>query len=214
MPAVDLHVCLPYPRKEADSSAILTQALKLGLTGLGIQSQAPIPEKIVPKNLQLFSRTTLSPRSAARLRHRVERVKDRTDLLVVHGRTKPIWLAAAEIPTVDLILLLDLDDFTNVDSQMARLSATLDKPVEICLHGLLTLKGPARSRLMRAMGYATEYLLRAKAPIVLTSGAQTLWQLRTPRDLAALAYLAHIPEVQANQAVLEFPNKLVGGRPS
>ncbi|MDO8056969.1 MAG: RNase P subunit p30 family protein, partial [Candidatus Hermodarchaeota archaeon] len=84
--------------------------------------------------------------------------------------------------------------------------------VELCLHGLLTLKGPRRSRLMRAMGYAMECLLRAKTPLILTTGAQTPWQLRAPRDLAALAYLANLPEMQALKAIQEDPVKLVTRR--
>ena len=212
MRAIDLHIRLPYPQNETDSSAILTQASKLGLTGLGIESKAPLPLQIIPKSLQLFSRTTLSPRSAARLRQRIEGLRTPTDIVVVHGRTKPIALAAAEIPTVDMILLHDVEDFNGVDSQMARVLATYNKPAELCLHGLLTLKGPGRSRLMRAMGYALEYLLRAKTPLVLTTGAQTPWQLRAPRDLAALAYLANLPETQALKAAQESPVKLAAER--
>ena len=212
MRAVDLHIRLPYPKNETDSSAMLTQALKLGLTGLGIESQAPIPPQMVPKSLQLFSRTTLSPRSAARLRQRVERLRNPTDLVVVQGRTKPIALAAAEIPAIDMILLHDVEDFSCMDSQMARVLATQKKPVELCLHGFLTQRGQGRSRLMRAMGYAIECLLRAKTPLILTTGAHTPWQLRAPRDLVALAYLAHLPETQALKAVQEGPLKLITGR--
>jgi len=212
MRAVDLHVRLPYPQSETESSAMLTQALKLGLTGLGVESQEPIPAQLVPKTLGLFSRTTLSPRSAARLRQRVEGITNRNDLVVVHARTKPIALAAAEIPDVGMVLFHDVEDFAGVDSQMARALSTQKKPVEICLHGLLMMKGPGRSRLMRAMGYAMEYFLRAKTTLILTTGAQTIWQLRAPRDLAALAHLANIPESQAIQAAIESPLKLVTGR--
>ncbi|MFX0169818.1 MAG: RNase P subunit p30 family protein [Candidatus Hodarchaeota archaeon] len=203
MSPVDLHVRLSHPNNDAESSAILEQARRLGLTGLGIESPQPLPARLIPRNMELLYRITLNPHSAARLRHRVEKQKQQTDLVVVQGRTKPIALSAAKIPEVDMVLMKTVEDYTIVDSQVARAMTKHNKPVELCLHGLLALKGSARSRLMRVMAQAMESLLRAQSPLVLTSGAENLWQLRTPRDLGALAYLANIPEATANRAVLE-----------
>jgi RNase P/RNase MRP subunit p30 len=139
----------------------------------------------------------------------VKNQRNQADLLVIHGRTKPVWLSAAEIPEVDMIMLQEMDDFTVIDSQISRTLAKNDKPVEICLQRLLSNKGPTRSRLMRVMKSAMDHLIRAKCNLILTSGTTGYWALRAPRDLAALGFLASLPETEAKKAILQRPIELI-----
>lgn len=205
----DLHVRLDASQERQKLQSICKVARLLGYTGIAVESPKNLPERSEEDDFFIIQRTTLSTRSAARLRIRAEKIRKRVDLLVIHGRTKPIWLTAANVAAIDMVLLQDLDDFGVVDAQTARAVAAKQKPVEICLRGLLTQNGPVRSRLMRAMASALKYLLRAKCQIVLTSGATDACGLRSPQDLAALAYLADIPEEVAKQGILNHPTILL-----
>lgn len=209
MHTYDLHVRLNQLESNTDITKLFNLAQQLEYAGLALESSHPLPKKLLKGTIQILQRITISPQSAARLRARVEKHRMQTDLLVIQGRTKPIWLAAAEIPAVDMIMLRDLQDFTTIDSQVARTMTAKNKPVEICLHGLLSFTGPSRSRLMRVMNTAIEQLIRSKCPLILTSGATNLCYLRAPRDLAALSHLANVPETNANEAILQEPLHLV-----
>lgn len=209
MELYDLHVRLKYPQEPKKLKIIINVAQALGYAGIAVDSLNNPSKKEHEAGFSLIRRKTMSLRNATRLRLRAEKIRRQTDLLVIHGRTKPIWLAAATVPAVDMVMLSNLDDFGVVDSQVARAMAAAQKPIEVCLHGLLIEKGPMRSRLMRAMRSALQFLVRARCQLVLTSGAPTACFLRSPRDLAALSYLANIPEDIAIAGVLHNPTNLV-----
>jgi RNase P/RNase MRP subunit p30 len=209
MRTYDLDVRLTQRQSDSNIKQFLNLVRELEYAGFALESSRPLGQKFHDKALDIIQRVTIAPRSATRLRSHVKNQRNQADLLVIHGRTKPVWLSAAEIPEVDMIMLQDLDDFTIIDSQISRALANNDKPVEICLQKLLSNKGPARSRLMRVMKNAIDHLLRAKCNLILTSGTTDYWGLRAPRDLAALGYLASIPETEAKNAILQRPLELI-----
>ena len=108
-----------------------------------------------------------------------------------------------------MIMLKDIEDFLVIDSQVARMVVKQDKLIEICLHKLLTHTGSLRSRLMRAMDTALSHIIRADGKLILTSGASNSLELRAPKDLEALSYLASVPEDTAKNAMNEGPRALV-----
>jgi RNase P/RNase MRP subunit p30 len=209
MQTFDLHVRLPSKNTEMEVGHLMKQASTLGFDGLAIDSLKPFSAKNYPKNLELLHRFTFTPRNASRLRFHVNKHLKQVDLLIIHGRTKPIWLAAAQIPDVHMILLREIEDFQVIDSQVARALAKQDKPIEICLHRLLTHTGSLRSRLIRVMHTALDHIIRADCKLILTSGATHSCELRAPKDLEALSYLASVPEEIAKMAMNQWPRDLI-----
>jgi ribonuclease P/MRP protein subunit RPP1 len=209
MRAYDLHVRAANSSTDPTLQALCSTARELGFTGLAVETSASLTAKPANSDFPLYRRTTLSLPNAARLRMLAEQWRTRTDILVVHCRSKPLGLTAAAAPAVDMLMLRDLTDFPAFDSQVGRALARANKPVEVCLGGLLQSSGSQRSRLMRSMASATGAIVRAGCPLVLTSGASTSSGLRAPRDLAALAYLADIPEDLAELGVYDVPAGLI-----
>jgi RNase P/RNase MRP subunit p30 len=209
MRAFDLHVRVNNRDNGKELENLVAMAQDLTFTGLALDSSKPFTKDILKVPLKLIRRQTLAPRSATRLKQYIGKNRSQAEILVIHGRTKPIWLAAAELSMIDMVMLRDIDDFTKIDSQIARAMATHKKPVEVCLNGLLTYHGTARSKLIRVMSNAIEYLVRANCSLILTSGAINQWELRAPRDLAALGYLVNIPENLAKTAIFDNPLELL-----
>jgi len=209
MRTYDLHIRLNHLKNEMEFTRLQDLAITLGYAGLALESPKPLTAQNSNKSLELYHRLTLSPRSAARLRVKVRNQVKHADLLVIHGRSKPIWLAAADLPSVHMVMIKDIEDFLVIDSQVARTMANQNKPIELCLHNLLIHTGSIRSRLMRVMSTALEQLIRAKCSLILTSGASNLCELRAPKDLEALSYLASVPEDLAKKAMSHGPIDLV-----
>jgi RNase P/RNase MRP subunit p30 len=184
-------------------------ARELGFAGLAVESSTELTAMAADSKVQLYRRATISLPNAARLRILTEQLRTRTDILVVQCRSKPLGLTAAVASMVDMLMLRDLNDFAAFDSQVGRALAKVNKPVEVCLSGLLQNSGPQRSRLMRSMAGATSAIARAGCAVVLTSGASTSLGLRSPRDLAALAYLAGFAEDLAELGVSDAPSMLI-----
>ena len=209
MRTFDLHVRFNPRDNDKKLESLVAMAQDLTFGGLALDSSTPLPQDLIDRPLKLIHRQTLTPRSAARLKQYIGKNRRQTEILVIHSRTKPIWLATAEVPLVDMIMIRDMEDFTVIDSQIARTMAAHMKPIEVCLNGLLTFHGPPRSKLIRAMTSAMNHLVRAKCSLILTSGATNQWELRAPRDLAALGYLINIPENLAKTAIFNNPLDLL-----
>jgi RNase P/RNase MRP subunit p30 len=209
MRAYDLHVRAPNTSSPQTVQALCATARDLGFSGLALETSAPMTNAPVGCEFPVYRRTTLSLPNAARLRMLAEQWRSRTDILVVQCRSKPLGLTAAAASAVDLLMLRDLTDFAAFDSQVGRALVKANKPIEVCLGGLLQASGSGRSRLMRSMAGAASAIVRTGCSLVLTSGASTPSALRAPRDLSALAYLAGIPEDLADLAVYDVPTALV-----
>ena len=209
MPTYDLHIRFTPQKNSMEFNRLQKLASSLGFRGIAVESSKRDELKQTDESLEIFRRFTFSPRTAARLRFHVNKYLKQTDLLVIHGRTKPIWLTAAEISNVHMIMLKDVEDFLVIDSQVARVMAKQGKAVEICLNKLLTVSGSVRSRLMRAMGNAVKHLVRANCSLILTSGAQHLYELRAPKDMEALSFLASVPEELAIKSMNQYPIALI-----
>ncbi|MFX1566606.1 MAG: RNase P subunit p30 family protein [Promethearchaeota archaeon] len=209
MRTYDLHIRFDSHENEEELIQIKQMATQLGYLGIALESPQRIqPDEKFP-SLDILHRMTLFPRSAAHLRVRVKKHAQQTDLLVIHGRSKLIWHVAAEIPSIHMVMLNDVEDYLTVDSKVARIMANHDKPVELCLHNLLKLTGSFRSRLMRVMHTAIDHLERANCPFIFTSGASHSFELRAPKELEALSYLASVSEESAKIAMHETPTTLV-----
>lgn len=196
----DFHVRLTHSTIAASIGRMCTIARELGYSGLAVETPTRLPEDLC-ESLRLYRRLTLSLPNASRLKLHAKKNRNRTDLLVIQGHTKPICLAAAAASAVDMIMLHHIEDFETVDSLVARTISANKKHVEVCLGGLLQSSGPSRSRLMRSMATAVDKLVRAKCAIIVTSGATAPLELRAPRDLMALTFLANIPEEVAKQSM-------------
>ena len=196
----DFHVHLTKPMITASLSKFCTIAQELGYSGLGVETSTHFPENLC-ENYRLFRRLTLSLPNAARLKFYAKKKRNKTDLLVIQGRTKPICLAAVAASDVDMVMFYDIEDFGVVDSLVARTLSNQEMLVEVCLGGLTQSYGPNRSRLMRFMAAAMEHFVRAKCTLIITSGATIPFELRAPRDLIALTFLANIPEDVAKQSM-------------
>ena len=209
MRAYDLHVRAPSTSPDQIFQALCATARDLGFAGLAVETSAPRTTGATESHLPVYRRVTLSLPNATRLRMLTEQWRARADILVVHCRSKPLGLTAAAAAAVDMLMLRDLSDFAAFDSQVGRALVKANKPVELCLSGLLQSSGSGRSRLMRSMAGATSAMVRAGCSLVLTSGANTPLTLRAPRDLAALAYLADVPEDLAELGVYDVPTTLI-----
>ena len=81
--------------------------------------------------------------------------------------------------------------------------------LEIDVKSLLVLEGPPRVRLLSSLRREVALAKEFKVPVVLSSGVGEARFLRMPRDLASLAYLFGLNEVEALDAVSVNPLRIV-----
>ncbi|MDD3565779.1 MAG: RNase P subunit p30 family protein [Methanothrix sp.] len=115
-------------------------------------------------------------------------LRDRAAFLAVHGGDEKINRAACEDPNVDL---LAHPHRGRAGIGVAGAKAARDNQVAIALDlsSMIILRGPARVRWMETVRRDLNLIEKFDLPLMMTTGARSHLDLRSPRELTALAGL-------------------------
>ncbi|HNR57118.1 MAG TPA: RNase P subunit p30 family protein [Methanothrix sp.] len=134
-------------------------------------------------------------------------LRDRAAFLAVHGGDEKINRAACEDPNVDL---LAHPHRGRAGIGVAGAKAARDNQVAIALDlsSMIILRGPARVRWMETVRRDLNLIEKFDLPLMMTTGARSHLDLRSPRDLTALAGLLGLDRERALEA-LALPESIL-----
>jgi RNase P/RNase MRP subunit p30 len=81
--------------------------------------------------------------------------------------------------------------------------------LEVDVKPLLVLEGPPRVRLLSSLRREVAIACEFKVPVIVSSGVSEEKYMRTPRDMASLAFLFGLNESSAIDAVSANPSAIV-----
>ncbi len=192
-------------------------AIDLGFSGIALADFNDLTPKVIKKirkayedQLEIYTRATIEPKSTAEMKQLVKKLRNQVDILAVKSgiNEKNIYVNAILDKRVDIISLIDMPDF-NLDYAHFKMAKKNGTMIELVTRNLLIQGGVRRSKLMRQMIKCCGQLIRARAPFLISSGAQSKWELRGPRDLVALVSLIDIPEQIGIEGISSHPEKLI-----
>jgi RNase P/RNase MRP subunit p30 len=96
-----------------------------------------------------------------------------------------------------------------IDWSVARLLVRNNKAFELQTAPILEVKGTVRSKLLKSFHVMVRRLLSVKTPIVVSSGANNVFEMRTPHDTAALTTLIGLPFEEGLKGVSINPENIV-----
>ncbi|MEM3085997.1 MAG: RNase P subunit p30 family protein [Halobacteria archaeon] len=114
---------------------------------------------------------------------------------------------AARHPAVDA---LSTPGF--LDTVTARFAAESGVAVELCVGDLLRLRGGNRVRALQRLRHNALLAKKAKAPVLLTSGAESRAEVRAPEDLASFGVVAGLTREDALAGFGRVPRRILGRR--
>ncbi len=134
-------------------------------------------------------------------------LRDKADFLAVHGGDEKINRAACEDPNVDL-LAHPHEGRTGIGVAAAK--AARDNQVAICLDlgPMIRLRGVARVRWMEVVRRDLDLIRKFDLNLMISTGARSHLDLRSPRDLVALACLFGLERDRAVEA-LALPKSIL-----
>ena len=211
----DLHFCIDVESKPC--SCAVRKAMKLGY-GLMAVPFRRFSEDSVRQTKRLCeeagvdfaSRVDLEPRTPEELLVNLRKLRRRFDVVAVLCESKVVARQAAKDRRVDL-LNFPQPDFRRAifDDAEAELASGCMAALEIDMKPLLTLGGPARTRLLSNLRREAATAARHHIPIVISSGVSDEMHVRGPKDLAALASLFDLPNMHALNATSDNPAAIV-----
>ncbi len=214
----DLGIKSSLSRGQDQPEVMLDWAIELGYAGVALADFEDVSPKALKQirkeyspKCNLFTRATIIPKSADAMKRSLKELHNAVDIIAVRSGSaeKNIYVNAILDKRVDIISLSELSEFNCLDYSHFKMAKENGVIIEISTCELILKERFQRSKLIRLMYKNCEQIIRANAPFIITSGAESKWELRAPKELIALAGLIKIPEKQATCALSSYPEMLI-----
>jgi ribonuclease P/MRP protein subunit RPP1 len=213
----DLHLRANLKDQNA-TQRIINRAAHFGYSQISIPFTSNISEDelarlkaVCPEaGVDFVSRADFYPRSENELTHFLRKFRRRFEVICISCDNKEVARQAAKDRRVDLLNFISLDYrkrfFDHAEAELASGSLAA---LEIDVKQLLILEGPPRVRLLTNLRREVAVAREFDVPVVVSSGVGEEQLMRTPRDMASLAYLFGMDEASALDAVSTNPSAIV-----
>jgi RNase P/RNase MRP subunit p30 len=214
---VDLHLKI-NPKDKPSLQNALQRAAKLGYRHIAVPfSFEPSTEEIenlktVCKSLGIepVLRADLYPRNENDLMNNLRRLRRKFDIICVLCDDKEISRQAAKDRRVDLLNFPNIDYRKRFfDRSEAELARSGSAALEIDIKPLLVLDGSPRVRFLSCLRREITIAKTFGVPLIISSGVMEERFMRMPRDMASVAYLFGLGNVEALNAVSTNPLAIV-----
>jgi ribonuclease P/MRP protein subunit RPP1 len=205
--------CLKALPEGSDSASRLALAARrLGYQGLIICNAEP--EKIFRPDAA--SRVTgidvafgaeVTAANSRVLKSRISSLRSHFPYILVNGCSDEMIRAACENPSVDVLMHMD-ERRRPLGIAAARAAEQNQVAVGFDLSPLIRLRGSYRARWLDIQRRNIELVRKFDLSVIITANARSHMDLRSPRDLMALAEVAGFEPSEA-RAALELPGKLL-----
>ena len=201
-----------YPEGSASASRMALTARSLGWGGIIILSRDPdaifMPGAALKVNgIEVAFGAEAFAQGARALKSRIGSLSTRYPFVVVRGSSEETVRMASEDPHVDL-LFHPCDIRHPLGIATARAAVQNQVAIGFDLSPLIYLRGQARARWMEALRHNLELVRKFRLRPAITAGASSHLDLRSPRELMALAGVAGFEADEAKEA-LRLPGRLL-----
>lgn len=178
------------------------EAKRLGYSGIAVINSTMPDKEALPEKFSIYRCIEISGKPS-RLREEIKKHKG-SDILTVTGGDESQNRAAVETEGLDI--LMHPYQFNNVLAK-----AAFDNSIALGfnLGAIIHLRGDARVRELNIMRTNLKHARKYKLAMVLTSNARSIYDLRSPREMAALAGIFGMTAKEAVEAMSAAPLELL-----
>lgn len=194
-----------YPEGSSSASRMALTARNLGYKGIIICNSDPTrifmlaaAERVTGIEITVGAEVVAS--NVRALKSRIGTLRTRYPFLVVHGVTDEIVRIASEDPNVDL-LVYPCESRRPLSIATAKAAKLNQVSIGFDLSPLIYLRGSQRARWLAAVSRNLQLVRKFELSPIITAGAKSHIDLRSPRDLAALAEVAGFGPEEAEEAM-------------
>lgn len=204
-----------------DMDKIVETAKRLGYSGIGLVEKyanldrfKKIEEKAKSvKDLKVILGIEVEVDGVKELKRAVMKAKKYSNFVVVYGGEYKINRAAAEDSHVSVLSHPEYKrSDSGVDHIIAKFAAENGVAIEINFHEVLETFMKIRSFVLGHMRLNVELARKYGTPVIITSGARSKWDMRDPRELAAIGQVLGMSLEESMSSVSEITRKIKGVR--
>jgi len=206
----DLHLCPPLEDlTNARSMASLLAELQVKTVGLVVPPErlSPLPtiaELFKGSGFDVAKRLNLKPKSREDLLRSLRRFRGKYEIIAVECGMLSVSRVAVRDGRVDIVYFPKQE---RGNSFRGNLASTCRAALEINLSELTS--GPGFGARLRSLKREIQIAAKASTKVIGSSKASSPYELRSPRDFAAMLHLMGLPLDSALRAVSETPLDIV-----
>lgn len=208
----DMHCHTLQSIGENTAEEMAAFAKKLGISGLGIASyySGKIEELPRLEGVDAVSCIIIKADSAGDIDKIARKLRSKADILMVHGGDYEINRVACESSLIDVLCHPELGrKDSGLDHICMKAASDNNVAIELNFREILESYKRKRIYILSVMRKNVKLAQKYGTRIVTASGAVSKWGLRSPRDLAAFAYLLGIDLGEAIATVSTIPEEMI-----
>jgi len=175
------------------------EAKKYGYSGIVVTNSKINEGILLPDDFSIYKGIEIQAK-LSRIREEIKKVKKSNIISIVRGGEEELNRAAVESAGLDI--LLQPLEFNNV---LAKAASDNSIAIGFNLGSLIKLKGDARIRELKYMRTNIKHARKYKLEMILTSDPGSVYDLRSPREMAALSSLFGMKQSEAIDAMSAAP---------
>lgn len=202
-----------YPETDAPVEELLRVAKRYGYAGIAITNhdEAVVPEPV--ESNVVFTGVEIHAQSVVELKRKIKRYRGNVTLVAVHGGDDKINRAAVENPKVDILAHpCGEKGESSLNHVLVRFAADNGVAIDFNMNALIRSRRGDRARVIGKMRDNLKLVRKYNAPMILTSHAHAIYDLRAPRELIALATLFGMTKEEATSALCDTPQGILEKR--
>ncbi len=186
-----------HPDPSYSLAQLAHEAKRYGYSGIAIANSELTGNENLPGNFSIYSGFEIIGRPS-RIREEVK--KHKSGIVTVLGGHEELNRAALETEGLDI--LLQPQEFNNV---LAKEASDNSIAIGFNLGSITHLRGDARIRELMFMRTNLRHARKYHLSMILTCNAHSIYDLRSPREMAALAVLFGMTQKEAVDAMSATP---------
>ncbi len=174
------------------NSQLAEEAKRLGYNGIAlIQSSRNYnkPDDINPQDdFSIWTGVEIYAKNPDDLRKKVQKFRERSDVVIVNGGDIKINRAACEDPRVDILAhpYKNRRD-SGINHVLAKEASQNNVAIELSINPMIKTRLSLRAKILSQFRQILKLQRKFKFPLIITSNAYSLYDLRTPEDIIAFA---------------------------
>ena len=208
----DLHTYTNETIGENSLEEIIEFAKKLGLSGIGIVNFfTTVDDLRWPENneIDIVKVLMIKTNNVEEMEKIAKRVRNRAEILMVHGGDYEINRAACENSLIDVLSRPELNrNRPGLDHICLKAAQENNVTIEVNFREILETYKKHRSYVLSAMRESIRLSKKYNANVITTSGAISKWDLRSGRELASVSHHLGLELGDAIASVSTIPEQL------
>ncbi len=179
------------------------EAKKYGYCGIALVNSSMTNESELPLDFSIYRSIEISGKPS-KLREEIKKHRGTEAILTVPGGDEELNRAAVETEGLDI--LLQPAQFNNV---LAKAASDNSVAIGFNLGALIRLRGEARVRELMIMRENLKHARKYDLLMILTGTAHSIYDFRSPREMAAIAGLFGMSKEEAVDAMSAAPLEIL-----